>query len=165
MSSLSVLKSVFNQQRERISSHPLERAGVEESRVERQRSRPLKMLRTVFHLLVVFLVMSVPNSLQDTEPHGSSQDFCGELKQLRELVHQQVAALAEIKVKTVYMEKENAGETKNLHHSRWFVCTISALCKISPREHRVRFKTAVRYQTLDVDVKAKLVHALRFFSS
>ncbi|XP_053533240.1 collagen alpha-1(VIII) chain [Ictalurus punctatus] len=108
MSSLSVLKSVFNQQRERISSHPLERAGVEESRVERQRSRPLKMLRTVFHLLVVFLVMSVPDSLQDTEPHGSSQDFCGELKQLRELVHQQVAALAEIKVKTVYTEKENA---------------------------------------------------------
>ncbi|XP_026766162.3 complement C1q-like protein 2 [Pangasianodon hypophthalmus] len=51
--------------------------------------------------------MSEPSSVQETEPEGISQDACGELKQLRELVYQQAVALSEIKVKMVYMEKEN----------------------------------------------------------
>lgn len=72
------------------------------------------MLRTVFYLLVVFLLMPVPSSLLETEYHGTCQDLCGELKQLRERVHQQAAALSEIKKKLVYLENESAGEMKNI---------------------------------------------------
>ncbi|XP_053533241.1 cerebellin-1 [Ictalurus punctatus] len=70
------------------------------------------MLRTVFYLLVVFLLMPVPSSLLETEYHGTCQDLCGELKQLRERVHQQAAALSEIKKKLVYLENESAGRPK-----------------------------------------------------
>lgn len=72
------------------------------------------MERTVFFVLLVFLPMLVPSSLQETETHGNVQDPCGELKQLRELVYQQVATLSEIKVKMMYMEKEFTGEMKNI---------------------------------------------------
>ncbi|KAB5522777.1 hypothetical protein PHYPO_G00163340 [Pangasianodon hypophthalmus] len=75
------------------------------------------MERTVFYLLVVFLLMPEPSSLKETEQsevHGSSQDVCGELKQLRELVYQQAVALSEIKVKMAYMEKENTAQAGEL---------------------------------------------------
>ncbi|KAF4073418.1 hypothetical protein AMELA_G00258590 [Ameiurus melas] len=70
------------------------------------------MERTMFYLLVVFLLLPVPSSLQDMKSHGNSQDPCGELKQLRELVHQQAAALSKIKEKLVYMENEHAERPK-----------------------------------------------------
>lgn len=86
------------------------------------------MERTVFHILVVFLLTPVPSSLQETETHENRQDPCGELKQLRDLVYQQAATLSEIKTKMVYVEKEHAGETKNITFSNTVaVYTISAL--------------------------------------
>ncbi|XP_060768520.1 complement C1q-like protein 2 [Neoarius graeffei] len=72
------------------------------------------MERTVFHVLVVFLLTPVPSSLQETETHGNFQDPCSELKQLRDLVDQQTATLSEIKTKMVYMEKENAAQSAEL---------------------------------------------------
>ncbi|KAM9440715.1 uncharacterized protein Hap1MRO34_025902 isoform 1-T1 [Clarias gariepinus] len=51
--------------------------------------------------------MEEKNSVQEMEARGTFQDPHGELKQLRELMYQQVATLSEIKVKLVYMEKEN----------------------------------------------------------
>lgn len=64
----------------------------------------------MLHMLLAFLLMPVLSRMQEMEPQGSSQDPCGELKQLRELVYQQAAMLSEMKVKMVYMEKEKAGE-------------------------------------------------------
>ncbi|KAB5522776.1 hypothetical protein PHYPO_G00163330 [Pangasianodon hypophthalmus] len=72
------------------------------------------MERTVFYLLVVFLLMPEPSSLQETEPHGTSQDPWSELKQLRELVQQQAAALSEIKEKLVNMENKNTAQAGEL---------------------------------------------------
>lgn len=63
-------------------------------------------------MFFMFLLMLVPSSLQEPETSRNVQDPCNELKQLRELVSKQAVALAEIKVKMEYMEKENAGEAK-----------------------------------------------------
>ncbi|KAG7314354.1 hypothetical protein KOW79_021657 [Hemibagrus wyckioides] len=74
----------------------------------------MKMERNVLYMLVVFLLMPVPSRMQEMEPQGSSQDLCGELKQLRELVYQQAATLSEMKVKMEYMEKEKAAQGEEL---------------------------------------------------
>ncbi|XP_060768619.1 uncharacterized protein LOC132875690 [Neoarius graeffei] len=58
--------------------------------------------------------MLVGSGLQEMESHGNCQDRCCELKQLRELIYQQVAALSEIKAKMEYMEKENTAQAGEL---------------------------------------------------
>ncbi|MCJ8748921.1 hypothetical protein PDJAM_G00170230 [Pangasius djambal] len=58
--------------------------------------------------------MPEPSSVQEMEPDRTSQSACGELQQLRELVYQQANALSEIKVKMVYMEKENTAQAGEL---------------------------------------------------
>ncbi|KAM9440716.1 complement C1q-like protein 4 isoform 2-T2 [Clarias gariepinus] len=58
--------------------------------------------------------MEEKNSVQEMEARGTFQDPHGELKQLRELMYQQVATLSEIKVKLVYMEKENTAQAGEL---------------------------------------------------
>ncbi|KAL7838866.1 hypothetical protein AOLI_G00272700 [Acnodon oligacanthus] len=57
--------------------------------------------------VAVALMMLLQNSLQDPEVAVKSQDCSAEWKQLRDLVYQQATALAELKVKVSYMEKEN----------------------------------------------------------
>ncbi|KAI5089638.1 hypothetical protein C0J45_21046, partial [Silurus meridionalis] len=72
------------------------------------------MERIAFHVLITFLLMPEPSLLQETEMKGTSQDVCYEMKQLRELLYQQVAALSELKVKMEYMEKENTAQAAEL---------------------------------------------------
>ncbi|KAL7834238.1 hypothetical protein SRHO_G00284850 [Serrasalmus rhombeus] len=57
--------------------------------------------------VAVALVMLLQSSLQDPAVAVKSQDCSDELKQLKDLVYQPVTALAELKVKVSYMEKEN----------------------------------------------------------
>ncbi|XP_036435937.1 complement C1q-like protein 2 isoform X2 [Colossoma macropomum] len=57
--------------------------------------------------VAVALMLLLQNSLQDPEVSAKSQDCPDELKQLKDLVYQQATALAELKVKMSYMEKES----------------------------------------------------------
>ncbi|KAK2816687.1 hypothetical protein Q7C36_022958 [Tachysurus vachellii] len=91
----------------------------------------MKMERNMLHTLVVFLLMPLSCRLQEHE--RSSQDVCGELKQLRELVYQQAAALSEIKVKMVYMEKEKADEGEQLKAVKSELESIKKLNAVRPK--------------------------------
>lgn len=128
------------------------------SKQRRRRSEisAVKMERSVFHTLVVFLLMPLSSRLQETEPQRSSQDLCGEMKQLRELVYQQAVTLSEIKVKMVYIEKEKAGETcVTLPSITLAVCTISAFSRLRSQRAVLSFMWLQSKKTSDVDVKIK----------
>ena len=60
--------------------------------------------------VVTLTLLLLQSSLLEAEAPETSQDCSGGLKQLNDLVYQQGTALAELKVKVSYMEKENAGE-------------------------------------------------------
>ncbi|KAF5890975.1 complement C1q-like protein 2, partial [Clarias magur] len=72
------------------------------------------MESSVFRVLVVFLLTPGSSSQPEAEPQRNSQDSCGELKLLRELVYRQAAALSEIRVKMEYMEKEHTAQAAEL---------------------------------------------------
>ncbi|KAI4871917.1 hypothetical protein NFI96_032279 [Prochilodus magdalenae] len=58
--------------------------------------------------VVTLTLLLLQSSLLEAEAPETSQDCSGGLKQLNDLVYQQGTALAELKVKVSYMEKENA---------------------------------------------------------
>ncbi|KAI5089640.1 hypothetical protein C0J45_21048 [Silurus meridionalis] len=64
----------------------------------------------MFQVIVLFLLLHVPSSLQDTD----SQDLPGDVKKLQELVQQQTASLSELKLKVEKVEKENTVQTGEL---------------------------------------------------
>ncbi|KAI5630328.1 complement component 1, q subcomponent-like 4 like precursor [Silurus asotus] len=66
------------------------------------------MERSMFQVIVLFLLLHVPSSLQDTD----SQDLPGDVKKLQELVQQQTASLSELKLKVEKVERENTERPK-----------------------------------------------------
>ncbi|KAM9441013.1 complement C1q tumor necrosis factor-related protein 4-like [Clarias gariepinus] len=77
---------------------------------------------------------------QEVESYGDCQPSCEELKQLRELVYQQAAALSEIKTKMVYMEKENAAQAAELLAVK---SELESLKKPKPERPKVAFSAGL----------------------
>ncbi|KAI5089639.1 complement component 1, q subcomponent-like 4 like precursor [Silurus meridionalis] len=73
----------------------------------------LRMEKTVFYALALMLLLAlVTSSQQESHSQENSEEEHDDVKQLQNIVYQQVAALTEIKVKMENMEKESTERPK-----------------------------------------------------